>query len=167
MRNGVTRANRTRRPAQKSTSSVSSWKCYASSSRINRPKCLPLRSKVGSSNLTQIIKLSSAHNGNMDKVLESLTAEKDQNLASPITNASSSTGVSSMTNPMSPPVSSASLTQAQTQAQAQAQHQLSALSAHRLAFPFVSPSQRLEMNLAQHLQQQQAMFPFQQFRGIK
>ena len=56
MRNGVTRASRTRRPAQKSTSSVSSWKCYASSSRINRPKCWPLRSKVGSSNLTQIIK---------------------------------------------------------------------------------------------------------------
>lgn len=119
-----------------------------------------------------------AHNGNMDKVLESLTAEKDQNLASPITNASSSTGVSSMTNPMSPPVSSAAvvpsgaLAQAQTQAQAQAaqaQHQLSALSAHRLAstFPFVSPTARLEMNLQQHLQQQQAMFPFQQFRGIK
>ena len=103
----------------------------------------------------------------MDKVLESLTTEKDQNLSSPITTASSSTGVSSMTNPMSPPMASA--VSAATSALTNQNHQLNALNAHRLAstFPFVSPAARLEMNL-QHIQQQQhAMFPFQQFRGIK
>ena len=90
----------------------------------------------------------------MEKVLESLTADKDPNQASPMTTTSTSTGVSSL----SPPASTALPTAA-----------ISAhLNAHRL-MPFVSPAARLEMNL-QHLQQQQqaaAMFPFQQFRGLR